>query len=326
MPEIFGKNIPTPVLVAGGAGGLVVVYFVWKQHEAASSSASSSDANATDPVTGLPYSEDNQIDPLTGQTYLSEAQQYGSVSAAEQAYSASGSSPYGTSDGGVYTTGTNETPNQEVGGTTYASNSAWDQAATAGLSDLGYSETDVATALGLYLSNQPLTATQANYVQTAIGEYGPPPVGTYTIILAPTTGPTGSGNNPPTTTPPAQGTPVVAPPGTTPVTPPTSPPLQGTPVKLQAPATAPDPVTVTNSGDNVTFTWPAVGGATKYQVDVTGTEGSQIASPTVTQTKAVIAVIGHQTFSYKLRAGNSAGWGPYGASHSYTIATTTKKK
>ena len=143
-------------------------------------------------MTGLPYSQDSQVDPLTGQTYLAEAQQYGSVSAAEQAVAASSSldysSAYGTGYGAVGTSSAAPlvTANTTQA-TTYASNSAWAQAVEAGLSTIGYSSTDIAAALGRYLGSLSETPDQASIVGAALAEFGPPPVGSYQIILASST-------------------------------------------------------------------------------------------------------------------------------------------
>lgn len=196
--SILGHKFSKGEAVAVGAGGLVVIYFVWKQHQASSASSASS---AIDPLTGLPTSQDNAVDPLTQQTYLAEAQQYGSVAAAEAAYqsqqSADYSGVYGSGYGsyGAYgSTATPLVPSNDVQSATYASNAAWAQAVEAGLTDIGYSSTDVAAALGRYLGNLSETSTQATIVQSALAEYGPPPVGSYQVILAPTTTTTTSGN------------------------------------------------------------------------------------------------------------------------------------
>jgi hypothetical protein len=63
------------------------------------------------------------------------------------------------------------------------------QAATAGLTDIGYPETDVAQALGDYLTMTPVTSVQAGYIRTALAEFGSPPVGTFQIIQQPITTP-----------------------------------------------------------------------------------------------------------------------------------------
>lgn len=177
-------------------GGVGVAWFAWKQHKAGSGSAS---AQSIDPVTGLPYSQDNQIDPLTGQTYLGEAQTYGSVQAAENAVAGQSSIDFSNAAGGggfgpVGSSGQALVPANTVQGTTYASNAAWAQAAEAGLTDIGYTSTDVAAALGRYLAGLSLTPAQATIVQAAIAEFGPPPVGSFQVIMAPGTGPTGSGD------------------------------------------------------------------------------------------------------------------------------------
>jgi hypothetical protein len=198
--NLFGHKVNPWMAGAIGVGSVAVIWFAWKQHEssaAASAVPAGTSASAIDPLTGLPTSEDNQTDPLTGETYLAEAQQYGSVQAAEQALSGEGlGSEYTGSGYGGYGYGYDNTsgnPNEDYG-TTYATNAAWAQAVEAGLTDLGYSPTDVAAALGRYLGNLSETSAQATIVQAAIAEYGPPPVGSYTIIMQSSTGPTGSGS------------------------------------------------------------------------------------------------------------------------------------
>lgn len=227
------KGLSKNEKIAVVAGGGVVAWFAWKQHKSSSGAGS---ASSIDPVTGLPYSQDNQIDPLTGQTYLGEAQTYGSVAAAEQAAAGSAAVDFsGTgagSFGPVGTSGQSLVPANTVQGTNYASNAAWAQAAEAGLTDIGYTSTDVAAALGRYLAGLSLTPDQATIVQAAIAEFGPPPVGSFQVIMAPSTGPTGSGDGGGTTPPPSGGGG-----GTTP------PPAKG------------GPITVTPVGLHVTHTY-----------------------------------------------------------------------
>jgi hypothetical protein len=194
MPSPFsglGRNEKIAVAV-GGAG---VAWFAWRQHKASSASPS---ASAIDPLTGLPASQDNTPDPVTGEAYLAEAQQYGSVQAAEQALSGQGLAGgyYGTGGNGLVgtSTGASLVPANVVQGTSFGSNSAWAQAVEAGLTDLGYAPTDVSAALGRYLGNLSETAAQAGIVQAAIAEYGPPPTGSFQVIQAPASGPASSGN------------------------------------------------------------------------------------------------------------------------------------
>lgn len=209
MPEIFGHQVSKPALgaIVGGSG--LAIWYAVKQRKAAASSAASS--TAIDPVTGLPYSQDQVTDPLTGMTYLAEAQEYGSVSAAEQAVAGEASDDFSSGSG---TTGTGSAGTTTTAGTGYSSNAAWAQAVEAGLTDIGYTSTDVSAALGQYLNSLPETSAQAGIVAAALAEYGPPPVGSFTIIQAPATPPTGSGSGgtgtstpPPATTPPPASTP-----------------------------------------------------------------------------------------------------------------------
>ena len=197
----------SPVELGGiGVGALVLTYYLVKQHKASAAAASSAtSATAIDPVTGLPYSEDNEVDPLTGMTYLAEAQEYGSVQAAEDATADESAIDYGSVDGTDYgAIGQTSDTSTGVVAQTYASNAAWAQAVEAGLTDVGYTSTDVAAALGLYLAAMPLgTApdgtSYVTIVEAAIAEYGPPPVGTYQIIQKPATG-TGTGTGTGTST------------------------------------------------------------------------------------------------------------------------------
>jgi hypothetical protein len=190
--DIAGHKVKPVTAGAVVIGSAAAIWFAVRQRKAAASSSTSPDA--IDPLTGLPYSQDQTTDPLTGESYLAEAQEYGSVSAAEQAVAGESSldfsSEYGAA-GSVGSTGT--TTAGTTAGTTYASNAAWAQAVTSGLSAIGYTPSDVSAALGLYLGSLPETAAQAGIVNTALAEYGPPPAGSYTIILAAATGPAGSG-------------------------------------------------------------------------------------------------------------------------------------
>jgi len=169
------------VVVVGG-----VLYLRKKNSGSSASSASGSSASGTDPVTGLPYSEDNQVDPATGLTYLSEAEQYGSVAAAEAAVGAGygGVSASGEGYSGLGYGYPTYSPTETTNGA-YATNAAWAQAVQAGLPGItGDSANNVATAIGNYLGGLALTAAQANDIQVAIAEYGPPPSGNLQIIQA----------------------------------------------------------------------------------------------------------------------------------------------
>lgn len=197
MAVIAGKKISNWWLIGGGVGLVAVIYLYKKGSLGGGGSSGSS---AIDPVTGLPVSQDNQVDPVTGLTYLAEAQQYGSVQAAEQmvtsgsGYLGSGAGT-GAIDSGFPTYAGGSAGGTAVGGQLFATNAAWAQAVTAGLVQLGYASTDVSAALGLYFAGQPLPANYATIVQAGVAEFGPPPVGTFQIIPEPSSGGgTGGGN------------------------------------------------------------------------------------------------------------------------------------
>jgi hypothetical protein len=195
------KNLSKPQLYAVVGGGTLITGFIFIQHHKSTgswnpfSSKSSATAGTTsagtatsiDPVTGLAYSEDDMTDPITGLTYLAEAEQYGSVATADSSVSAYGASS--ASGSGIPVNPASPVASGSVnsvqGSTVYTSNAAWAQAVEAGLTDVGYSSTDVASALGAYLTQQPVDSTQANIISVAIAEYGNPPVGNLQIITEP---------------------------------------------------------------------------------------------------------------------------------------------
>jgi len=299
--EIHGKKVSNWWLV-GGAGGLVVVYYVYKR---GSSSSSSTSQTGTDPVTGLPYSEDDTIDPLTGLTYLAEAQQYGSVSAAEQQYSSTDATAGYPATGGSsgYYNALSPTSAADV---SYSSNSAWSQAVTQGLVALGYNSQDVATALGLYLDGKTLgtAADGASYlsiVQAAVAEYGAPPVGTFGINAAPTTSTT-----PVTTTT----TPVTT--TTTPVTTTTTTASASTQVN-QYPA--PGGLTVTaKTASSVSIQWNQTNpAATSFTVAVYQDNGktaseTTVAVPDATGGHGVTTINGlHSSWNYNIHVWANGG-------------------
>lgn len=181
-----------------GGGGAIVVYVWYKHKQNAAAASTTASGTGIDPVTGLPYAEDNTVDPLTGITYLQEAQQYGSVAAAESAVSSGATAGYGGGYGaygdqyGYNSTGPNVPFSTFTGtrtGSNYTSNAEWAQAVTAGLTDLGYTSTDIAAALGNYLAGLPLTSGQQQIVAAADAEYGYPPAGVPAVTTAPTSTP-----------------------------------------------------------------------------------------------------------------------------------------
>lgn len=189
-----------PWEVYGAAGVIVVagvIYYRNKSAEATANANSSANPSAIDPVTGLPYSEDNTVDPLTGLTYLAEAEEYGSVAAAESAVSAANTAADTGSDvgdTGSSTSNVNPIPTTSDG-SSYSTNQQWAAAAIAALEAMGYSSGDSTAAIGAYLGGLPLTTTQTTLVQTALAELGPPPVGTFSITTTPAGSASGGGGS-----------------------------------------------------------------------------------------------------------------------------------
>jgi hypothetical protein len=289
------KNLSKPqkyIVVAGGLaiGGFALVAHhkktgSWSPFATGTAATSNSSATGTDPVTGLPYSQDTATDPITGLQYLQEAQQYGSVAAAEASVSAFGQST-ATGSGipvnpaSPASSGSINTP---VGTSVYTSNAAWAQAATAGLADVGYSETDVATALGAYLTQQPLTPAQAQLVNTAIAEYGPAPVGNLQVILQPAKQPA---------PPPASGS------GGT-----SKPPVSAP--KVPAMVTGVSVSDISSNGFHMS--WHGVSDATDYPVRVTY-QGQVVFKDTVKGTSVVVTGLKpNRTYTTHVAASNSAG-------------------
>lgn len=305
--KLFGKQVNTWWLIGGGAGVVVAVW--WYRRASSGSSASSS--SSVDPVTGLPYSQDNQVDPLTGMTYLQEAQTYGSVSAAEQQVSA-----------GAGLLGSGETAGSPTGydplagisssagsgaGQSFSTNAQWSQAVTAGLADLGYSTTDISAALGLFFQGQPLGSgadgvSYASIVQAAEAEFGPPPVGSFTIIVAPSSG--GGGG----TTGSGGGT------GST--------GGGGSPAPVKKPASAPGGLSTGSlTATGATVSWHTVANATGYEVvawEATAAHPVIFAGEIAGTSHTFRGLKHNEKYGWYVAAKNSAGAGPHSANQHFT--------
>jgi hypothetical protein len=198
--NIGGKKV-SGWWVVGGAAGLGAAFLIYRHFgsEKAPAAASSSSPASIDPVTGMPYSMDDETDPATGLTYLAEAQEYGSVQAAEEEIS-SGSAYYGQTGTGTVDDAGYPTiyPATTTAAGSYSSNAAWAQAVTAGLAAIGYDSGTVSAALGAFFTQMPLSSSQAGIIQAAEAEYGPPPQGTYSIIPQPSTSTTATSSTPST--------------------------------------------------------------------------------------------------------------------------------
>lgn len=87
--------------------------------------------------------------------------------------------------GGYYYPGSASSDTTVPGGG-FATNAEWYAAALSAAVDAGYSNMLAATALGNYLAHRPLTAQEQQVVRVGLGAAGNPPVGSYSIVSAPT--------------------------------------------------------------------------------------------------------------------------------------------
>lgn len=163
------KNLPPWGKAAVAAGGLGAVYLVWRARKNAAAAPAAAPADTSN------------IDPQTG---------FATGSPADLAALGQGSSGFP-----VQATGSGGVPVGVTSG--YGTNAAWAQAAQAGLSQVGFDPETVATALGLYLEGQAVTASQAAIVFAATAEFGAPPVSPPPVKLVPPTGPAHTGNTAP---------------------------------------------------------------------------------------------------------------------------------
>lgn len=276
---------------AVGAVALLAAILYWRHAASSKTTASSSaDPNAIDPLTGMPFAQDQTTDPLTGLTYLSEAQQYGSVAAAEAAFSGATSGQGYSAGYGASSGGTAGYPTSNVGTSTtgngFATNAQWSQAVTAGLAQLGYDPQAIGAALGAFFAQMQLTSDQAAIVQAAEAEFGPPPQGTYAIVTAPSSGGSGgSGSGGTTSGGPGSGS---AGGGTTP------PPAKGGPITAAPVGLHTTQVSATSA--QVAWTAPHVpagqGPLTGYSVEAYNSAGQHVNGPFTVDPGQLYANIG----------------------------------
>src|SRR5579875_197316 len=178
---VLGR-MPKGAVYATVIGGGIVLFFVWRNYK----NASGSQSPGIDPATGYPAGsaqdqaalaaqsgQSSQIDPMTGYPVGSAAD--------EQALAAAGYSGYsaGYPAGDMYTGyGSPAALGPET-------NAQWAQQVQQTLTAIGYDPETVAGAVGAYLSQIPLSSNQAQIVQVAIAEDGPPPQGSYAIVQQP---------------------------------------------------------------------------------------------------------------------------------------------
>lgn len=233
--KIAGKQIPKWA-VYGSVGAAAVGGFLWYRNRSSSSSPAATgaaDPNLVDPATGVPYADE------TAGNYAGYTQ--------------------GTSGLGYGLPTSDITGSQLSNGTSFTSNAQWAQAVEAGLTGLGYDAQAVGSAVGKYLLDLPLTSDQVTIVQTAVAEYGPPPVGTHNIIA-------GGTAPPPPLVPPPAGTP--------------PPPAAGGPPPPH-PAHGPFPApghfrVAARNAHGFTLAWDKVPGASAYHVKVVQLNGKVV--------------------------------------------------
>ena len=298
-------------------GGALVTYYVYRQHQATAAAAqNSADSN--------PDSSDSylsQTDPLTGDTYGDEIAEYGSVSAAEQAITGSGATGAASAyeESGVAAGEDYDYYGSGVTGNTYTNNSEWASAVTAGLESLGYDATDVNSAIANYLAGLQLTSTQAAIVQTALAEFGPPPVGTFTINVASTAGgATSTGGSSSSTTSGGGSSSSTTSGGSSSSTSSSS---SSTSTAKVTPAKAPGGVTAKTSGAVTTISWGAVSGASNYEFQIAEPNGALYRDGTVTVASAVfdnLVDIQKGQWHFKVRALGTGGPGPWSAVIAFT--------
>lgn len=236
------KKLPPWGKLAVGAGGLVVVYMVYRSRSAATATSAAPAAAASGTGTD-PAGNTGVIDPATGYVYGSPQDQ------AALAGQSGGGQYVSAYNAAGYNTGTVGTASA------YGTNAQWAQAAEAGLSQVGYDPVTVANDLGAYLAGQRLTSGQAAVVWAAIAEYGQPPEGAPPVTLVSATGPAVTGNTPPPAPSPS---PAPATGKAYPSSPSARPPVPPSRIDISG-------VTSTS----VSCHWTDVPGATSYAVQVT---------------------------------------------------------
>jgi hypothetical protein len=198
---VVGK-VPKKAAAGGVAvvGVLVVVYYVRKSKSAsgaaataaAGAAATSTDQYPPDGTTGNP-DDPYSTDPATGQTYGDEESgsggsygAYGGDSANSGTYPWDGttgnsSDPYSLdpTTGETYgNEGTGTSAPTGENGPPFPNNSAWENWAVQQLltNDPSISQSDLTTALGLYLNGQPVSAAQKTLIFDATGTADDPPI------------------------------------------------------------------------------------------------------------------------------------------------------
>ena len=299
--NLFGSQVKKGYVIAGGAVIVIAVgYGWWKNKQQAAQTGSSTPANTAAASTpapsyaagGDPYPPDgttgntadpNSTDPASGQTYGDEGQ-------FASGYGALGYGSYDGYGGGAY-----YPPGVTGSQVTYTSNAQWAQAAEQYLTGTpGANANTVAAALGKYLTGQPVTSDQAAVIDQAIGFTGYPPV----------QGPDGY---PPNIQTAAAGSP---------------PPSGGSGT---APSSAPGGLAVSPNPGGFTARWSGVNGASGYELVIVGAGGKGTGTSSYDRTTSATSATGEATLApgrylARVRAGNSAGTGPWSGNTTFTVS------
>src|SRR6185437_11263002 len=166
------KKATAALIVVGGLGLAFVIY----RHRQNSATAPV-DTSALD-TTGA----NGGIDPNTGLPLGSPEDQ---AALAAQFSGGFGSTGIGPFDSGFSTNPFGVIPSSNPSGA-ITTNADWDAQALQNLEAIGFGSEAAATALARYLGKLTLNSEQAQMVQIAVAETGPPPVGTFAIRTAPT--------------------------------------------------------------------------------------------------------------------------------------------
>jgi hypothetical protein len=180
---IIGETNKSTLLIAGLAGVTALGWALWKDKKtkkaaAAVPASATAQSAAAGAASGYGYG-----------AYAYQPYGYGYGPEGLGAYGGQGDYGYG-----YY--GAGEPVNEEVPGAA-ATNAQWSEAAMTALTSAGWAATDVLTALGLYITGSPVSATQQQIIQAAIAAEGYPPspgASGYppAINTAPATGQTGT--------------------------------------------------------------------------------------------------------------------------------------
>ena len=162
--KVFGHQVPRGAVIASVVG--VVGIGGWELYK-----------HATKPQTGTTASDQGQGQGQYGYGYGGYGQyaygQYVPYASQEQyGYGEYGYGYYGQG-GGYYGSGFPVTPPGTQAPT--SNNQEWVQAAVQAMVGAGFSQTKVATALGLYINGKAVTAEQEQLITTATGLVGDPP-------------------------------------------------------------------------------------------------------------------------------------------------------